>query len=170
MSFTCAFTGPRPHNLPFLLYDDHPAYLSLRQRLQKEITLLCEQGVTDFYCGMALGCDLLFAELVLELKKAYRINLHAVLPYRRHTADWDPANQERCANLLKQCDNTTCLHENYQPDCYIERNHYMVDRADILLAVCDPDHLPQRSGTGATVRYARRNDKRIYCIPPAAVL
>ena len=163
---TCAFTGPRPHNLQFLLYDDHQAYLSLRARIEKETTLLIEQGGTDFYCGMALGCDLLFAEIVLELKSVYPVRLHAAIPYRRHTADWDPASQARCADLLGQCDSTVCLCETYQRDCFLERNRYMVDRAEILLAVCDPEHIPLRSGTGATARYARKQGKSVVFILP----
>lgn len=163
---TCAFTGPRPHKLPFPWNDEHPAFDSLLQRLTKEVAGLCEQGATDFYAGMARGCDLLFAEVVLALRDAYPIKLHAVIPYRGQSNAWDHIEKELYAEVLRQCGSAVYLYEAYQPGCCMERNRYLVDRADILLAVCDPDDIPLRSGTGATVRYAREQGKQIIFIPP----
>ncbi len=45
----------------------------------------------------------------------------------------------------------------------IERNHFMVDHASALLAVYTG---AQRSGTGATVNYARKLGQKIIMINP----
>ena len=73
---TCIFHGLNLHDLPFPWDDESPAHDSLLQRLIKEVVDLCEAGVTDFYCGTALGCDRLFAEVVEALQDAYPIGLH----------------------------------------------------------------------------------------------
>tara|TARA_Y100000310_G_scaffold345515_1_gene465856 strand:+ start:6240 stop:6656 length:417 start_codon:yes stop_codon:yes gene_type:complete len=50
-----------------------------------------------------------------------------------------------------------------QPLPYIERNHNIVDETDILIATPDtPEKL--HSGTWATIRYARKQNKDIYII------
>ena len=164
---TCAFTGPRPQSLPFQLVPGYPAYDRLRWRLQKEITLLCKQGVMDYYCGMAMGCDQLCAEILLEQKRNFpEVRLHAAVPFRGQADRWPPAEQARYADLLSKCDTVTCLSEEYRKGCCLERNRWMVDRAEGMLAVCDPARIPLYSGTGATVRYAQARGKSIVFVPP----
>jgi len=165
---TCAFTGPR--NPPFLFMEGFSYYEDLRARLEKEITLLCEQGVTYFYCGMALGCDQLCAEIVLVLKPDFPdIQLHAAVPFRNYAIGWIPESQARYTDLLGRCDKITCLSEEYRKDCYLARNRWVVNQADCLLAVCNPESIPRRSGTGATVRYAQAQGKRIVFVPALAI-
>ena len=159
---TCAFTGPYVQDYLFLLYRDDPAYISLRQRLEKEIILLYEQGVTDFYCGALPGADRLFAELVMDLRETYPIRVHGVLAFRDQFAYTDFR-----AHLFPRFDSVVCLHEAYQRGCCRERSLCVVDRADILLAVCDSENMELRSGTGAAVRYARTKKRRIVFVLPA---
>lgn len=45
----------------------------------------------------------------------------------------------------------------------LKRNHYLVDHSSFLLAV---DNGARRSGTGATVHYARQLGRNIYIIDP----
>lgn len=161
----CAFTGPRL--LPFPLTPGNPGFDDLCLRLQKEITLLCEQGVTDFYCGMALGADQLCAEILLELKQSFPgVRLHAAVPFPGQAIRWGKEQQARYYELQHRCDTVTCLSESYRDDCCLVRNRWMVDRADELLAVCDPGRISRRSGTGATVRYARSQGRRIVFVSP----
>lgn len=47
----------------------------------------------------------------------------------------------------------------------LEWNHFMVDHADMLLAVCDNTTV-RRGGTAATVRYARKMGKKIILLNP----
>lgn len=49
-----------------------------------------------------------------------------------------------------------------EPKPYLERNRDIVDACRILLAVpLDPDNEEQRSGTWATIRYARKQGKTV---------
>lgn len=53
-----------------------------------------------------------------------------------------------------------------EPKEYIERNHIIVDESDILIATPKEFDEQLRSGTWATVRYARKKNKRVYIINP----
>lgn len=55
--------------------------------------------------------------------------------------------------------------EKREPLPYLARNCVIVDEADILLA-CPKGPEEQRSGTWATVRYARKQNKRIVIVYP----
>ena len=163
----CAFTGPRPRSLPFPCIGKDPAYEDLKRRLTNATIKLYDEGVREFLCGMALGADTLFCEIVITLKHEHPdIKLSAVIPFRGQADVWNENDRSFYHRLLEECDDAVCLQENYSDDCYIKRNEYMVNKSDILLAVCDPGDVPLRSGTGATVRYAKSQGKRIVFIPP----
>ena len=70
-SMTCCFTGHRPSKLPWGHDERDPRCLALKRSLLREIENLYLQGYRRFISGMAMGCDLYFAEAVLELKERY---------------------------------------------------------------------------------------------------
>lgn len=53
----------------------------------------------------------------------------------------------------------------YSPECMDKRNRYMVDHADVLIAVWDGSP----SGTGKTVNYALRQGKPVVVINPRSL-
>ncbi len=111
---------------------------------------MIEQGVVTFYNGMAMGFDLTAAELVLELKKKFpQVKLIACVPCYGQEKRYSAEDKERYANILHRADETVTLAERYHTGCMHERNRYMVDRADYLLAYCHDD----KGGTAYTVRY-----------------
>ena len=88
------------------------------------------------------------------------------IPFQGHDADWDERSRSRLQFLLTHCDGNMILGTASRiSESYRRRNHYMVDRADILLAVYDQES-KARSGTGMTVRYAARQGKPIIFIHP----
>lgn len=54
----------------------------------------------------------------------------------------------------------------YPPRLYLERNHDIVDESNILIACPSSRSEETRSGTWATVRYARKKNKEIKIIWP----
>ena len=54
----------------------------------------------------------------------------------------------------------------YPPRPYLERNHDIVDACDVLVAAPGEREEQLRSGTWATVRYARKQGKVVYIIYP----
>lgn len=69
-----------------------------------------------------------------------------------------PSNKSKCA---------FCEADAYEPSMgYLERNHAMVDATSTLLATPKDMAEELRSGTWATVRYARKRNRCIYIVYP----
>lgn len=162
---SCAFTGHRPNRFVFGYDETHPMCIKLKETITKEIESLIKKGVYKFYTGCALGVDLWAGEAVLSLKQTYPdIELHSIIPFKGQEANWAEKQKVRYYNLLNKSDNIKVLNECYRKDCFLDRNRYLVDHADILLAVYDRD--PKSSGTGYTVNYASAIGKTIILIDP----
>lgn len=148
----CAFTGHRPHKLPWGSDETDPRCQAVRTMIAQRLQEACDLGCREFLCGMAQGCDLIFAEAVLELRaQKPEITLTAVLPCPEQARHWPEADRLRHRALCSRCDSRICISRTYTPDCMQRRNRAMIDRAQVLISVYDGT----ASGTGSTVRYAR---------------
>lgn len=160
----CAITGHRPKSFPWKYNETAPDCVLLKETLAAQIRLLADSGVTDWLSGMALGVDLWCAQIVLSLKeKNPALRLHCILPCEGQEVKWPKAEQEPYHSILKRADEVVYVSRDYHPDCMLERNRYMVDRASILLAVYNGTY---RSGTAMTVRYAKEQGTKIMIIDP----
>ena len=56
--------------------------------------------------------------------------------------------------------------EERLPKPYLERNHDIVDETEILIATPKESKEVLRSGTWATIRYAKKQNKKVYVIFP----
>ncbi len=165
---TCAFTGHRPHKFPWKDNEGDPRCVALKKTLTEQITKLAEAGVTDYYSGGADGVDCWASLIVLALReKNPMLKLHCVLPHERQADKWSASARERYHSVLKQADTVDYVSRTYYDGCMIDRNHRMVDSADLLLAVYNG---VRRSGTGATVNYARKMGREIIVIDPITLL
>ena len=112
---------------------------------------------------MALGIDTYAAEIVLDLKSQFPfITLECALPCETQAAKWSERYRNRYFGIVAQCDKETLLQTHYTPDCMQKRNRYMVERADLVLAVWDGSP----SGTGMTVTYAHSLGKAVWTLDP----
>ena len=136
---TCCVTGHR--TIP-------DKEVPLVQRLLKAAVIdAITQGYTHFISGLAQGVDLMFAEIVVELKAVYPITLEAAIPCpsRMKTPD------ETFQSLIGCCDVVKILSDHYFRGCYMRRNRYMVDQSSLVIAVWDGR---KTGGTAETVQYA----------------
>ena len=164
---TCAFTGHRPQNLPWQFNEADINYLKLKQILNQQISQLAKNGFTDFLSGMALGSDTWAAEAVLNLrKKKPALKLHCILPCKTQAEKWPVSEQERYQKILAQADSIFFTSRNYHPNCMLERNRFMVEKARLLLAVYNGQ---PHSGTAAAVRHAQRLGCDIIIINPISL-
>ena len=162
---SCAFAGHRPTALPWTNYDNDPRCESLRRRLADALRRAYADGFRHFLCGMAQGCDLLFCEAVLDLRRERPdITIEAALPYPQQASRWTLAQRMRHYELLQACDVQTPVSPCYTRSCMLKRDRYMVDRAALLLAVYDG--VP--GGTRYTIEYALRRGVEVRYIPPLA--
>lgn len=164
---TCAFTGHCPQKLPFGLNEEDARCTALKEELRKQtINLIENENVTHFISGMALGTDLMAAEIVLDLKVSYPgITLESAIPCETQAVKWTVSQRERYYDIAAQCDKETMLQSHYTPDCMDKRNRYMVDHADFILAVWNG----KPSGTGRTVTYARGKNRTVIVIDPVSL-
>ena len=161
---TCAFTGHRPKSFPWRYDETAPGCILLKEVLTEQITALAAKGVTDWFSGMALGTDHYCAQIVLDLRKGNpALRLHCILPCEEQADSWSDSAREQYDSLLKQADTIEYVSRTYYAGCMIDRNHRLVDSAGLLLAVYSGT---RRSGTGATVNYARKMGREIIVIDP----
>jgi len=150
----CAFTGHRPHKLPWRYNEADSRCSALKAALARQITQLIDAGVTDFYSGGADGVDCWASLIVLELrKKNPALKLHLILPHEGQADKWSDSAQERYHSILKKADSVEYVSREYYDGCMLDRNHRLVEATGVLLAVYNGE---RRGGTAATVRYARR--------------
>ena len=139
---SCAFTGHRELKEGFSL-----------QRLENAIDETLQRGARTFYNGLAVGFDLLAAETLLKKKKAYPdVRLVGCIPFENQARYYSPQDKKRYEEVLRRCDERVILYERYTKECYFERNRFMCDRADCLIAYCTE----KTGGTAYTVKYFQK--------------
>ena len=156
--YALCFTGHRPDKLGTRRDEDE-----LRLQLHMRIVQAISEGFTDFYCGMAMGTDILAGELVIALQRQYpELRLIAVLPFPEQSRNWPKNWKRRWSALLYQADEQVVLYPSYRQGCYHARNRYMVDRAQRVIAVYNGSP----GGTRMTVEYARKKGVPVDLIVP----
>lgn len=169
----CCFTGYRPHRFSFEQEGLRPEHV--RKALGRQIRRLYDEGCRTFISGMCVGVDLWAAAEVLILREQHPdVTLIAAVPFEGQESRWSVADGREYRRILAACTRVETL---FTPEeakenaaaCYRRRNRWMVDNADTVLAVYTPIDEERRSGTAATVHYARKKLKRIVYIHPTTL-
>lgn len=95
------------------------------------------------------------------------MKLHCILPCKTQADTWSHSARELYYTILQQADSIVYVHRYYKPNCMLERNRFLVDHANCLLAVYNGE---QRGGTAATVRYAKKLGREIIVLNPVSGL
>ncbi len=134
----CAFTGHRE------LDEDFCA-----ERLLEVIKNAVNEGVFTFLNGLAVGFDLIAAELLLSLKTEYpQIKLIACIPCAGQDKYYSKENKIRYRNVLLVADEQVILSDDYYRGCMQVRDKYMAERANRMITYCKK----KEGGTAYTVR------------------
>ena len=150
-----AFTGHRPNKLSG--YGPSDLQNWVRFHLKQELQKLNPEGCIS---GMALGVDQWAAEICNDL----HIPWVAAIPFRNQESQWPYASQETYRKILATA-YASCI---VSPGPYAgwklqRRNEWMVDRADVVLAVFNGS----QGGTHNCLQYAGRMLKKIVIIDPS---
>lgn len=168
---TCAVTGHRPTRFKWKYNENNNGCKRLKKRMRDQFIVLYGKGVRRFLVGGTLGVDQWAGEIILRLKEQLEysdIDLVLVLPFPGHDEQWDSRSQERLAFLIRHSTEHLTIGKAACRESYIQRNRYMVDHADCLLAVYDGER-NLRSSTMQTVDYAKgREIKTIFIHPDTA--
>ena len=118
-----------------------------------------EHGITGYMTGMAVGFDMLAAEVVLSMKGICQsITLMAVIPYSGQAGRFSDYNRRRYDALLAQAEETVVLSDQYYTRCFLERDRFMVEHSSMLIACYDGR---EKVGTFWTVRLAESLARRV---------
>lgn len=146
---TAAITGHRPNRIPdmdVVALALHDAFIDL--------------GITHVIQGMADGVDLISASVAWD----YEIPFSSARPWHEHKPSEEWSDSYTFA--LTHSENLWIVNDaiGYPgPQVYQERNEFMVDRADILIAVWDDLKM---GGTWNTIKYAIKTGCPIWRIDP----
>lgn len=150
---TCCVTGHR--DLP----QNQINYV--KAALLREIEKAITDGFTCFMSGFAEGVDQYFVEMVMEKQKDNpELELIAVLPYQKRLENLK--EKGHTYEMLEACRNVVVIREKYQPSVYSQRNRYMVEHSDRVIAVYDGR---EKGGTVRTIRFAHQMKKELREIP-----
>ncbi len=156
-----AITGHRPNKLG----NDYDLNSPLIQWIKNEINKILVQyyyypNELELITGMALGIDTLFAKIAIE----NNIPFIAAIPCKNQWSKWIQKSIEIYQNILqhKNCTIYNVSTNNYSNTCMQDRNIWMVDNCDILIAVWDGTS----GGTANCIKYAESVNKHIIRINP----
>lgn len=150
-SVSVCFSGHR--SIPFLCRKQ------LKQQLKAAITKAYAGGYRHFYCGMAMGFDMLSAEVALSLQSELSdLQVIAVIPYRGQTERWNDAMKAKYDAILRNSDDVIVLSEHYYHGCLLRRNDYMVLHSSCLIAWYDGK---PKGGTFYTCSKATANGLKV---------
>jgi uncharacterized phage-like protein YoqJ len=160
----CSFTGHRADKLSWKDETSKQAE-NFKMQLCIEIAHKIKAGCNTFYTGMCNGVDIIAGEMILELKETFpHIKLIAVIPYEDFASSWSEEWRERYFDLLAKVDDEILLNHKYKPNCFKQRNEYLVKHAGHLIAV--HNNGDYKSGTYQTINMANRRNRSIVTIEP----
>lgn len=154
------FTGHRPNKLPGGYNVPNKYYIALCSIAKKYLLQLKPEKCIS---GMAQGWDIWMANLCINMK----IPLIAAVPCQGQEKMWPEKSQKIYRRLLEKSTEVVMVHDGpYSAKTMLDRDEWMVDRADKVLALYNGDTF---GGTYHTVKYARKQNKDLIIINPNSV-
>jgi len=155
-----AITGHRPNKLGFDYDFTTPLMHSIKNRI---IQVLDEKKPTKVISGLAIGIDQLFVLIAIEKN----IPFIAAIPCFGQEKVWPKKSQDLYRKILSNslCTIHRCYDDSfghYTKTCMQNRNIWMADNCDLLIAVWDGSH----GGTYNCIQYAKSINRDIIYIDP----
>ena len=160
--YTCCFSGHRSNKLPWKYQETGETFVNIKTQIKTKIEWAIQNNYKRFITGMALGIDMLCAELVLSLKNKYpNIQLECAIPCKNQTRNWQTKNIIGYNQIISKADLITFVsYKNYYKGCMQKGNKYMVDKSNLLIAIYNGC----AGGTKQTIEYARQQNINIHII------
>ncbi len=168
---SAAFTGYRISKLPFEPTAEN--ITRLKAKLTEAVSALYSKGYRTFYSGMCNGVDIWGAEAVLEFKKDFPdVSLICAVPFEGHADKLKGGELEAYRRITDNALRVDVLKGRItyreMARAFNERNKYMVDNSDALIAVCNKDSLTP-GGTANTVKMAQKKGIEILFVNPEEI-
>lgn len=152
------FTGRRPEKIIVPYSEDAEVIKQIKVELTNAIGQAIKAGYDTFYSGVSRGIDIIAAEIVLTFRSTNpHIRLASVIPFEDQPKGWEQEWKVRYNKILINSDEKLVLSDEYYKGCYYDRNKFMVENSECVIAV----YKDLKGGTGQTVRFAKENGVRI---------
>ena len=116
---------------------------------------LREQKPTKVISGMALGWDMALASAAISNE----IPLVAAVPFKGQEVKWPQESQKEFNRLLEKATSVVFVSDGGYAAWKMQvRNEWMVDNADVILALYNGD---TSGGTYNWIRYAKKKEKQV---------
>ena len=133
---------------------------AVKEKLYYTIMKLYNEGHRTFLCGMAIGFDLLAAELLIELKETYKdIIIIACIPFIGQESRFSPTDQERYNKVINAVDSKAIIARTFSKQSYLLRNIFMLEHSSIVVAYFDTNI--KKGGTFFTYNKAIKMGKEV---------
>ena len=133
---------------------------AVKEKLNSKIIELYNQGHRTFLCGMAIGFDLLAAEILIELKETCKdIFIVACIPFIGQESRFSPTDQKRYNNVINSVDSKVIIARAFSKQSYLLRNIYMLEHSSIVVAYFDTNI--KKGGTFFTYNKAIKMGKEV---------
>lgn len=165
---SCGFIGCRPVRFRFKYKENHSVCKKIKAAIRTQAELFYGQGVREFYIGADLGVPIWAGEEILRLKAdpAFPgVRLICAIPFPGFDSRWDSVSRSRMRRLLASCDETPVILPEEHPSAYRQRDYFVADHSQRLVAVWDSDR-SQRTLVGTVVNYAKSKGREICLIHP----
>ncbi len=147
-----AGTGHRPKFCPCKYKENHPWLHKLKEDLA---TAYQNDRVTTVVSGMAIGFDTWIAQVALVMN----IPVYAYVPFKGQGSQWPSDSRKEYERILAASAKVIYLSEEYSDAAFLKRDRAMVDDADHVYALLNPESTG--GGTFYTVQYATKQGKPI---------
>jgi len=152
-----AFTGHRPNKLGS--YNPmHPSRVLLREEIWGKVKSI-SSGEMHFITGGALGVDQDAAMIAYQNWIPFTVAAPCLNQEKKWTLESQTSYRKMCSLAAKV---VYVTQQEYTMTCMQERNKWMVDNCDLLVAVWDGT----KGGTQNCIRYAVSVGKSIHHIRP----
>ena len=154
-NISCCFTGHRR------IEKDKTSFINAA--LETEIEKMISQGICNFYCGGAIGFDMLAEKAVIRLRRKYpEIKLIIAVPHKGQSDLWGEREKQEYDEIIALADEVECLSEAYYRGCMYARNRFMVDNSSHCICYLNEN----TGGTAYTARYVEEQGLQIVNIAP----
>lgn len=166
-TLSCAFVGHYPIRFRFGYDEEDWRCQRLKLEIIRQIMILYQNGVTDFYTNCEIGPPMWGAEAVLALMdKLKSLRLYCVIPYEEQATKWTPDLRDRYFTILEKCTAVHTIENHLTKESYRLSGKYMVDHTNFVLAVYDNQVTSLLEPVSFTIQDAKAMHRGIIYIHP----
>ncbi len=169
MTKVLAVTGYKAHELG--IFDDkHKGISYIKKAFEKRIMSFIDEGLEWVIISGQLGVELWVAEVVLQIKNQYPIQLGILTPFLNQEKNWNESKQQLYNYIMANADFVDSISKKeYENPIQLRlKNKYIIEKTEALLVLYNDENpgSPRFYIDEAMKKQARNPSYEIYYITP----